>query len=138
MANTKKKPAKKAIKKKPVAKKRTVTKKVINLMNMTEDIAPKDYLQVISINPDSESMSEAFGISQERFIYLDVEVIRAIKTTDKFSSAVEMVSKHCKHANELAMCVYLLSEERHKVPPIMEFIAQIAKRRGGKGQNPEG
>lgn len=132
MAKTKK-PVKKTIKKIVVKKKKASAKKIINMMNMTAEVQPKDYLKVTSINPDSENMTEAFGITKERFKELDILVMTAMKSTEKFSAAVEMVSVQCKHPNELAMCVFLLSEERHSVPPLIKMIMGM---RRGPGPNP--
>lgn len=125
-----KKAAKKSIKKavkKPI-KRKVPVKKIINMMDMTEAVEPKDYLKVTAINPESESMPEAFGITPERFKELDIISMTAIKSTEKFSTAVEMASKECKHSNELAMCVFLLTEERHSVPPFIQMIMGSIKR----------
>lgn len=58
----------------------------------------------------------------------------AMKSTERFSGAVEIVSEQCKHANELAMCVFLLSEERHRVPPMIQMIMGAIRK--GPGPNP--
>lgn len=132
-----KKPAKK-VAKKPIAKKKkkAPARKIINLMDMTAEVQPKDYLRVTSINPDSENMTEAFGITEVRFKELDILCMTAARSTERFSGAVEMVSKECKHANELAMCVFVLSEERHRVPSFIQMI--MGGIRKGPGPNPEG
>lgn len=129
-----KKPVKKATKKPIVKKKKKATaRKIINLMDMTAAVEPKDYLRVTAINPDSENMTEAFGITPERFKELDIVCVTAMRSTEKFSGAVEMISQQCKHPNELAMCVFLLSEERHSVPPLIKMIMGMRK---GPGPNP--
>lgn len=125
-----KKPVKKVVVKK---RKKAPIKKVINLLDVSK-IEPKDYLQVTSINPESDNMTEAFGITEERFKELDILTMTAMKSTERFSAAVEMVSKGCKHANELAMCVFLLSEERHRIPPMIQMI--MGSIRKGPGPNP--
>jgi len=126
-----KKPAKKAIKKPIVKKKKAPAKQIINMLD-TRNTEPKDYLRVTAINPISENMTEAFGITEERFVELDILCMTAVKSTTKFSGAVEMVSEKCKHANELAVCVFLLSEERHKMPPLIQMIMEMKRRRGGE------
>jgi hypothetical protein len=128
-----KKPVKKATKK-PIAKKRAPAKKILNMMDMSAAVEPKDYLKVTAINPESDNMTEAFGITKERFKELDILTMTAMKSTEKFTAAVEMVSTQCKHPNELAMCVFLLSEERHSVPPLIKMIMGM---RRGPGPNPD-
>lgn len=129
--------AKKVIKKKAtkkVAKKKPARRKIINMLDVSS-IQPQDYLRVSQINANSNNLHEALGITKERFEELEIICFTALKRSNKFSEAMENASKDCKHANELAMCISILEEERHAPPPFIQMLAGLAQR-GRKGPDP--
>jgi hypothetical protein len=127
-----KKPVKKAAKKAPAKKKAPVKKKskprkIIHVMDLTA-VEPKDYLKVQQINDSTESMAEALGITEDRGQQLADAAVKAYRTTSKFSSALEVLSVECKHANELAYAVYLLADIRqHHQNPIAMLLGGMRR-----------
>jgi hypothetical protein len=125
-----KKPVKKAAKKAPVKKKKAPVKKKskprrpLMVMDLKE-IAPKDYLKITQIDDETDSMAEALGITEERHKQLADAAVAAYKATHKFSAAMEMASRECKHANELGYTMYLLGDIRAHVQNPLGGIMQI-------------
>jgi len=111
-----KKPVKKVAKKAPVKKKASVKRKPkpsrpLQVMDLKE-IEPKDYLKILQIDDETESMAEALGITEDRHHELAKAAVTAYKGTHKFSAAMEMASMEAKHANELGYLVFLLGDIR--------------------------
>ena len=67
------------------------------------------FLELIILEPDSDLISEALGMTEERFEELGNHVMDIIKKEkeSKFSFDLHKLSLFAKHANELAlMCMF--------------------------------
>lgn len=125
-----KKTVKKVAKKAPVKKKKAPVKRKskprrpLMIMDLKK-IAPKDYLKVVQIDDETDSMPEALGITEERQKQLVDAAVAAYKGTHKFSAAMEMVSREAKHANELGYIVFVLTDIRAQNQNPLGGIMQI-------------
>lgn len=102
-------------------------------------IEDQSVLHVIRVEDDKETLNEALGIPYKRAEELGDLVKKAVMVHNNKVSVMEAVSKECKHANEIFMCVELMNK---LVAPmmgdgIMGAIIRGAfdRRNGSKGDN---
>jgi hypothetical protein len=117
--------AKTPTKKKAPAKKKAPVKRTkvsITLMDVST-VDKAEHLHVKCINPDSEKIFEALGITEERLIELESYARKAFIATDKLTAAMVEASTFCKHANELAYVMYVISDMRSQMNhPIVRIL----------------
>lgn len=70
---------------------------------------PKN-LHVLIIKDDTESLTEALGITPERYEAIKDLTVSAFRKTDKLSEAMVVISKEIKHINEYSMCMLMLQQ----------------------------
>lgn len=115
MANTRKATTKKAPRKR--AKKASITVMDVSKVEETK------HLHVECINPDSDKIFEALGMTEERLTELESIAKKSFIATDKLTAAMAEASKHCKHANELAYVCYVISDMRSQMNhPIVKIL----------------
>jgi len=75
-------------------------------MDRMIDLSPSsnDKTTVTDIYEDSNMIHNALGITNERHLELIDITNNALRSTKTISSAMEHLSKECKHPNELAFC----------------------------------
>lgn len=99
---------------KATAKKKAPVKRAkvsITLMDVSK-VEETKHLHVECINPDSDKIFEALGMTEERLMELESIAKKCFIATDKLTAAMAEASKFCKHANELAYVVYVIAEMR--------------------------
>lgn len=107
MANTRKTTKKKA----PVKR---AKKAPITVMDVSK-VEETKHLQVECINPESDKIFEALGMTEERLDELESIAKKSFIATNKLTAAMAEASKFCKHANELAYVVYVIAEMRSQM-----------------------
>lgn len=87
-------------------------------------------LVVQEINYNSDRLSESLGITDKRDSELQ-ELIHGYMHTPNATVTIVMVliSKECKHANELAYCSFVLRSHIQKMQnPLSDFFSKISQR----------
>lgn len=85
-------------------------------------------LKVIEVEPDAPEMDAALGITDERKKELAELVITSYGTSKNLIEAMSKISVGCKHANELFLTSWLLSEVHRKNNMISSMLGML----GGK------
>lgn len=69
-------------------------------------------LLVRVIEDKTDSLQEALGLTEENCDRLAKAGEKALRDTDTISGAMELLSKSCNHANELAWIMFCIGENR--------------------------
>ena len=65
-------------------------------------------MEVVVIYPEASSLSECLGITDKRTDQLIGAIKESVKKDDTIGGAMVLLSKECKHPNELAACCFVL------------------------------
>lgn len=87
-------------------------------------------LHVIEVDPDSDSLGEALGVTKERFDQLGKMCKVALLQNERRSATYVEISKNVKHANELVLCIMLVNQIDDQANPL-HMLMDMMRRRGG-------
>ncbi len=84
-------------------------------------------LKVIRINDNQTYLSEELGIDDIRYKELKVLLYKEINSDNEVNVIAVFIniSKECKHANELALCSYLLGMEIERLQNPVSFLGSF-------------
>lgn len=90
----------------------------------------KRVLRVVQVEPESDCLSEALGLTDERCQELWTALRKIAFDSDSKSEIYEKISKECNHANELVMALRMSfkMEQENSMDPIAEILKSL---RGG-------
>lgn len=74
---------------------------------MADDTTPTPKLTVEVINPGADKLSDALGISTERYQYLSRVTKKWFELESTLSGTIHEASKHANHPNELVIVGFL-------------------------------
>lgn len=113
----------------------------------------KQYFELLNIHHDKETTWEALGISEERYDFLEKELIYEAhqKKRTKISQSLAYLAKQCESIEELMYISFALGKAlnrqcpsfalplpSHMTGPLGEMIEDLVKRmRGEEGEHPE-
>jgi len=83
--------------------------------------------KVYSVNDGAENLSEALGISEERYAELKKLATRAFMSNDSVSNTLVEASKEIKNANEFALLILSISEVGQQLSMIKSFGGMFKK-----------
>ena len=72
---------------------------------------PQSTFEVRIIRDDTDSLSEAIGLSAKRRAELERLAAVSVAMTRRISDAINTASKECKHANELFFVSFVIGEQ---------------------------
>lgn len=94
---------------------------------------PGTCLHILELDQKTSSIIEGLGISEEREEEISKMVHHHYMMAENVVLAMANVSKECKHANELALAVFIMSARHHTSRSIGGAIIHMIS--GGKPKN---
>jgi len=79
--------------------------------NLPSEIEGTNPFEVKIIRDDTDSLSEAIGLSSKRRSELERLAAASVAMTRRISDAINVASKECKHPNELFFVSFIIGEQ---------------------------